>query len=287
MLRKEKGELLESNMGGSNVEQLSREFGAIRSLRPGLKKACAHTILSIPHRDNEHKKGAYHEHLDNDQYGEVAHRWLEEMGYFDSQYVIARHHDTDHEHIHIIANRIKLDGSVVPDSYDYLRSQVVIRQLEQEFGLEPTPCSSEKVANAVRAKGIEATVTDKKALTQRQIHHESGNPTVKEQLQKKIDEASRDKPTMTQLIGRLQRQGVKVHPTFSTRGLFREAIAFEIDGVKIAGNKLGAAYSFPGLQKKRGVRYERDRDMPAIKKAADGELIPSLRRRKKPQLELD
>jgi hypothetical protein len=90
---------------------------------------------------------------------------------------------------------------------------------------------------------------------------------------------------MTQLIGRLQRQGVKVHPTFSTKGLFREAIAFELDGVKVAGNKLGSAYSFPGLQRKRGVSYECDRDMLAIKKAAAGERIP-LRQRKKPQLEL-
>jgi hypothetical protein len=58
---------------------------------------------------------------------------------------------------------------------------------------------------------------------------------------------ARDSPTVTQLIGRLQHQGVKVHPQFSTRGLFKEAIAFELDGVKVAGNKLGSAYSFPGL----------------------------------------
>jgi hypothetical protein len=94
---------------------------------------------------------------------------------------------------------------------------------------------------------------------------------------------------MTQLIGRLQRQGVKVHPAFTTRGNFREAIAFELDGVKLAGNKLGKAYSFPGLQKRRGVRYECDRDLAAIKKAAVGELIPQRQRKKlqKSQLELD
>jgi hypothetical protein len=71
----------------------------------------------------------------------------------------------------------------------------------------------------------------------------------------------------------LQHQGVKVFPQFSTRGLFKEAIAFELDGVKVAGNKLGSAYSFPSLQKKRGVSYNPERDMPAIEAAAAGELV--------------
>jgi len=283
ILQKEKGELIAKNMGGSTVNQLSEEFKIIRGLRPNLKKACSHIILSIPDRDN------YHEHLDDEQFTEIAERWLEEMGYSGSQYAIARHHDTKHEHLHIIANRVRPDGSVVPDSFDHTRSQVVTRRLEHEFGLEPTPCANEQIAQRIRDEGIEATVSNRKSPTQRQKHHESGKPSVKEQLQEAIDQASRDKPTMTQLLKRLQRQGVKVHPTFSTRGLFREAIAFELDGVKIAGNKLGKAYSFPGLQRKRGVSYERDRDLVAIKKAAMGELIPHRQRKKlqKSQHELD
>jgi hypothetical protein len=288
VLGKEKAKLLDSNMGGKTPTQLAKEFGAARRLRPNLKRACGHIVLSVPHRDTNNPKGEYHEHLTDDQYIDIAHRWLKEMkflgeGLHSSQYAIARHHDTDHEHIHIIASRIRMDGTVVPDSWDYRRSEVVVRQLEKEFGLEPTPCSSERVAERVKEKGIETKKSDRRAPTQRQKHHESGKPSVKEQLQEAIDQASQDKPTMTQFLKRLQRQGVKVHPTFSTLGLFREAIAFELDGVKVAGNKLGSAYSFPGLQKKRGVNFDRVRDMPAIKKAAAGELIPSLRRKEKLQ----
>ncbi len=74
-------------------------------------------------------------------------------------------------------------------------------------------------------------------------------------------------------IGRLQHQGVKVYPQFSTRGLFKEAIAFELDGVKVAGNKIGSAYSFPGLLSKRGVSYDPERDLPALEAAAAGEVV--------------
>ena len=252
VLGKEKSTIIDTNMGGETPRQLAAEFAAARRLRPNLKRACGHIIISIPHRDADHSRGEYHEHLDSDQYVELAHRWLKGMEFLGeelscSQYLIARHHDTKHEHIHIIASRIRMDGSVVSDSWDYRRSEVIVRQLEKEFGLEPTPCSNERVARKVLEIGIETTVSDRRAPTSKQKHHPSGQPTVKQRLAANIDEACSDSPTVTQLIGRLQHQGIKVYPQFSTKGLFKEAIAFELDGVKVAGNKIGFAYSFPGL----------------------------------------
>jgi hypothetical protein len=279
VLEKEGNEIIDSNMGGTTARELAKEFGAARRLRPNLKRACGHIILSIPHRQADHEKGEYHEHLDDEQYAEVGRRWLEGMGFLgeglhQSQYAIARHHDTDHEHIHIIASRIRMDGSVVPDSWDYRRSEVVVRQLEKEYGLEATPCSSERVAQKVeREYGIEATFGDRQAPTQRQKHHESGLPSVKQMLADTIDAATEDNPTMTQLIGRLQHEGIEIHPQFSTRGKFKEAVAYEWHNVRVAGHQLGKAYSFPGLQRRRGVNYDPVRDLPALQAAAVGQTI--------------
>ncbi len=279
VLGKEKAAMLDSNMGGITPRQLALEFGAARRLKPNLQRACAHVILSVPHRDASHTQGEYHEHLEDEQYVEIAQHWLKEMkfigdGLNKSQYVIARHHDTEHEHIHIIASRIRMDATVVSDSWDYRRSEVVVRQLEKEYGLEPTPCSSEKVATKVKEEyGIETTVSHRHAQTQKQKHHSSIEPPITQLLADIIDEATQDKPTVTELIARLQEQNVVIHPQFSTRGLFKDAIAFEMDGVKVAGNKLGAAYSFPGLQKKRGVSYDPKRDLPALRLCADGKLV--------------
>jgi hypothetical protein len=91
VLQKEKGELISKNMSGTTINQLSEEFRIILRLRPNLKKACSHVILSIPHRDD------YHEHLDDDQFTEIAERWLYEMGYSGSQYAIAPPTLTSHE----------------------------------------------------------------------------------------------------------------------------------------------------------------------------------------------
>ena len=278
VLGKEKSTIIDTNMGGDTPRILAAEFAAARRLRPNLKRACGHIIISIPHRDADHSRGEYHEHLDSDQYVELAHRWLKGMEFLGeelscSQYLIARHHDTRHEHIHIIASRIRMDGPVVSDSWDYRRSEVIVRQLEKEFNLEPTPCSNERVALIATEQGIETTVSDRRAPTRKQKHHHSGKLTVKQRLAALIDEACCDSPTVTQLIGRLQHQGVKVHPQFSTRGLFKEALAFELEGVKVAGNKLGSAYSFPGLLRKRGVSYSKERDNPALEAAAAGKEV--------------
>ena len=277
VLGKEKSTIIDTNMGGETPRQLAAEFAAARRLRPKLKRACGHIIISIPHRSADHSRGEYHEHLEDEQYAAIAHRWLKGMEFLGeglscSQYLIARHHDTMHEHIHIIASRIRMDGSVVSDSWDYRRSEVVVRQLEKEFGLEATPCSNERVAEKVEEKGISTTVSDRRAPTRKQKHH-SDKPTVKQRLASLIDEACSDSPTFTQLIGRLQHQGVIVHPQFSTFGLFKEAIAFELDEVKVAGNKLGSAYSFPGLLRKRGVQYDPERDNPALEAAKSGEVV--------------
>ena len=278
-LEKEEAEIIDSNMGGYNPRQLAREFGAARRMRPNFQRACGHIILSLPHREASHPQGEYHEHLDDEKYALIARRWLKEMqflgdGLHKSQYVIARHQDTKHEHVHIIASRIRMDGSVVPDSWDYRRSEVVVRQLEQEFGLERTRCSNERVAEKVKQKhGIETTVGERSAQTKKQKHHFSGKPPVKQLLADAIDEATSDQPTVTELIARLQQQDITVHPSFSTKGKFKEAVAFSMNGVKMAGWKLGKAYSFPGLQKKRGVDYNLERDMPALRAAQDGELV--------------
>jgi len=136
------------------------------------------SLLSQIHKTLEtaNSRGEYHEHLDSDEYVELAHRWLKGMEFLGeelscSQYLIARHHDTLHEHIHIIASRIRMDGSVVSDSWDYRRSEVIVRQLEKEFNLEATPCSNERVALKATEQGIETTVSDRRAPTSKQKHH--------------------------------------------------------------------------------------------------------------------
>ncbi len=74
----------------------------------------------------------------DDQWKTAAETYLQNMG-FDldrSQYVVTRHRDTDHDHIHIVANRVMLDGKTVADRGDFKRSHEATRAAEKAAGLE-------------------------------------------------------------------------------------------------------------------------------------------------------
>ena len=105
-LTKEKGRVIDSNMAGQNPRELAAEFGEIRKLRPNLGKAVLHVSLSA----------APGEKLTDEQWREVGQRYLRGMGFKDNQFVITRHTDTEHEHIHLLANRITPAGEVVSDA---------------------------------------------------------------------------------------------------------------------------------------------------------------------------
>ncbi|MBD2607455.1 relaxase/mobilization nuclease domain-containing protein, partial [Scytonema hofmannii FACHB-248] len=268
VLGKEGASIIGTNMNSATPNELAREFSLAKRSNPEFKNACAHIILSIPHRSSEHALGEYHEHLDDLQYASVGKRFLEEMEYLGerlhkSQYVMGRHTDREHEHIHIIASRIKMDATIVPDSWDYSRAEVAARKLEKEFGLEATPCSNEKVVQKLQEIGIIASVspTLRKPPTIKQLKHTSGKPPIVELIADAVDEACSDKPTFTQLVSRLKENNIIVHPKLDNQNNIL-GIAYEMDGIKIAGYQIGKGYSFPGLQKYLGVVYGESGQQP-------------------------
>jgi hypothetical protein len=175
---------------------------------------------------------------------------MKAMEFDNNQYVVVKHNDTDHDHIHIVASRIRLDGGVVDDSWDYYKSQETIRQLERNYNLETVTPSWE---------------TDKRAQTtgeHRQLKSK-GNKSVRVQLQDLIDEVTQDNPSMPELVERLQQQAVEVQVGLTRTG-FSKGISYNLDGVALSGTQLGKAYTFSGLQKHRGVSYDKGRDNALI-----------------------
>lgn len=66
---------------------------------------------------------------------EIAKKWMEQMGISNTQYIIARHHDTEHPHCHIVFNRIDNDGNLISDSNERIRNAKVCRALTKEYKL--------------------------------------------------------------------------------------------------------------------------------------------------------
>lgn len=233
-LRQSKGYLLETNMAGDDPRTLAREFGQVRALRPNLTKAVCHVSIGLPPGET----------LTDEQWREVAHAYLEGMGYNDSQYVISRHTDAEHQHIHILANRISMTGEVVSDSRDYQRQEAVMRRLERELGLTVVKPSREAM---------------RRAPTKGEIEHalRTGKASTKQRLQQMVDVAVKDKPTLDQFTTRLDTVGVEVIPNVASTGLI-SGISFRLEGVMMKGSDLGRGYTWGNLQK-RGVQYGQGR----------------------------
>lgn len=271
VLGKEKSSLIHTNMNGDTPRELAGEFAAIGRAKPQLQKACAHMILSVAHRDIDHPKGEFHEHLTDEQYALIGSRYLQEMEFVgeeelaSSLFVIARHEDKSHEHIHIIASRIRMDGEVVSDSWDWYRSEVAARKLEKEFGLQISPCSSERIASELVELGIEATVTDNmmRSPSIKELKNKSEKPSVRQLIADRIDLAIENSPSYTQFITRLREFDVYVRPRLSKNSQQIQGVSFRLNGIEIAGGRIGRGYSINQLYK-RGLSYEPQRDKEAV-----------------------
>ncbi|MBE9210741.1 relaxase/mobilization nuclease domain-containing protein [Nostoc sp. LEGE 06077] len=245
----EGAKLIGGNMGSNNARALAVEFKISRQLNLEADRVVYHASLSLPPN----------ERLDDATWNEIAHRYLEEMGFDSNQYVVYRHSNTQHDHIHICASRIRLDnGKIVHDSWDYKRSESIIRQLERDYGLQQTQGSHEKLTR-------NPSIGQQRRLEREQREYTNGDrPTqqerpIKQQLQELIDRATADHLTMPQLIERLQIEGVKVRHGLTRNGKSK-GISYSWKGQQFSGTNLGAAYTWPGLQKHKGVNYQPKRD---------------------------
>lgn len=139
LLRDGRGEIVAGPMAGRTPRELAAEFGQLRRLNPKLGKAVAHFSLSPAPGDPP---------LTEAQWQAIAERFMSEMG-FDSAWCGVIHRDTDHEHLHLMACRIDLNGKTVSDANDYRRAEVAIRGIEADFGLIAVPDPPRKKAKPI------------------------------------------------------------------------------------------------------------------------------------------
>lgn len=111
---------------------IADSFQIQASMRPKVKSSVKHVSLAFSPQDTIR--------FSDDEKGdtlmvEIAKKWMEQMGISNTQYIIARHHDTEHPHCHIVFNRIDNDGNLISDSNERIRNAKVCRALTKEYKL--------------------------------------------------------------------------------------------------------------------------------------------------------
>lgn len=247
LLKKPEAELIGGNMLGETPRELAAEFAESRKLRPNLEKAVYHASLSL----------APGEKFSDEKWREVVGRYTKEMGFDGSQYAVIRHKDTEHDHVHIVASRIRMDGSAVSDSQDYKRSEKVVRSLEIENGLTRVPNSGEVLRRAPTGDEFRKMLrTDK--------------PSTRLQLQGLVDKAIEGNTNVATFFSKLESMGVEPIPNVAKTGHV-SGISYRLDGEVMKGSDLGRGYSWQGIQK-RGVTYGREGNIERENQAIRGAL---------------
>jgi hypothetical protein len=239
-LKKEQGRIIDTNMDGRGPRELAAEFGEIRKLRPNLGKAVLHVSLAA----------APGEHLTDAQWVKIGQYYINGMGLNQNQYLMSRHTDTEHEHIHMVVNRIQFDGKVTSDSHDYRRQEYLMRALERDLGLRQIESSAQAERRAATKGEIEEGLR-------------TGKPSTRQQLQQLCDAAATGCDTFTLYAERLAAAGVDLVPVTQLDGTKMSGLSYCLDGVMMKGSDLGKRYSPAGLAK-HGVSYVKERDYEAV-----------------------
>jgi len=73
--------------------------------------------------------------LTSERMQEIADAYMKAMGIENTQYLLVRHYDKEHPHVHLVYNRVDNDGKTISDKNDRYRSEKICKELTHQFGL--------------------------------------------------------------------------------------------------------------------------------------------------------
>ncbi len=134
---KNRAEIIAFNQCKGSALELIKQFNQVRQLNPKLAKPVLHITLSM----------APGEHLSKDKLMEVSEQCAKDFGFGSNQYVSVLHKDTEHQHMHIVANRIGLDKKTVSDSNSYKKVANFCRKMELVYKLQQVQSPQQFLSN--------------------------------------------------------------------------------------------------------------------------------------------
>src|SRR4030095_7441465 len=126
MIVKDRAELFMYNQCFGNKQELIQQYNEVRQLNPKLSKPVLHITLSL----------APEEKLSKAVLTDLVDDCAKQLCFEKNQYIAIHHNDTNHQHIHIIANRVGFDGKTVKDNHNYQKIASYCRKMELKHELK-------------------------------------------------------------------------------------------------------------------------------------------------------
>ncbi|KAA6335871.1 hypothetical protein EZS27_015936 [termite gut metagenome] len=194
-------------------ESIIRSFTSQGGMNPKVSKPVCHISLDFSAQDKEK--------LSNAKMVQIAKEYMVKMEITDTQYIIGRHYDKEHPHIHIIINRIDNNGKTITDKNDRYRSEKICKELTERYGL-------------YFARGKENV----------KVHRLKEPDKTKYEIYYAIKTTVPKCRNWKELDRELQRDGITTH--FKYKGGTNEiqGVRFEKNGYSFNGSKIDRQFSF-------------------------------------------
>jgi hypothetical protein len=123
---KDRAEVLAYHKCFGDKYELTEQFKEVASLSKRCEKPVFHMTVRLAPGDR----------LSRGQLIALGEDLTKEFGVSENQYLMVYHKDTKQPHIHIVANRVGLNGRAASDSNSYKRMAAFCRHQEKKFGLK-------------------------------------------------------------------------------------------------------------------------------------------------------
>ena len=171
----------------------------------------------------------------------LAREYMEKMGINDTQYIIARHHDQKHPHIHIVYNRIDNNGRTISDRNDRVRNVAVCKEMKEKYGL-------------YFGKGKDRVRT----------HRLKGEDKIRYEIYHAVKDALARTCTWIQFVDELAGHGIQTMFKYKGKSDVVQGLSFSKDGLTFKASEIDRSFSYSKLDKQLGegsaIGKDQDRD---------------------------
>lgn len=274
--REKAARMLSTNLGTDDAQEMVKSLVDVAQQRPRVAKPVLHVIASWHERDE----------VSDEVMERVARRLLDRLGMPEEnhQYLLVRHEDTKHPHLHIVANRVGLDGEVMAPEFSGKKAREEATKLDLEYGFTSPQKAvaaaarrGERVPEGMRLSPPSRDGSDPIALNK--MNEREGLRSAKHQVYTRVKEALMAcDGTLEDLDEEVRKRGVSPDWTFNKEGRFNGA-SFTLmndDGTEPIrhgqdedGEFAGSTYTFKGSQLGPKPGLSRDYIEKALQARAD------------------
>ncbi|AUZ58717.1 mobilization protein [Pseudomonas sp. XWY-1] len=229
-----------------DVLEMIKEFDSVETMRrmsidsDKAIKPVFHAMLSL-------RPG---ESLTTAQWRTAVQAYMADLGFDETnQYVAVMHQDKDHQHVHIVANRIRLtdEFSMVRDSNERSTSLDSVSRIEDRFSLTKAPKPKDTWGVSISHAELQASIRDNDLpMKHKMIAKIAGA----------IERTQATNGDMFDFVKSLRKQKVYIHLTLNEEGQ-PKGISFEFDGKHISGRQLKRSrLTWHKLTTQEGIKYD-------------------------------